>query len=158
MGDSFDLEKLIWIESDFEIMGWHDSRIYAIAFSSEKFELIFDIDYIFKWVDPKPNEVYFSFWISPCTLVFENVYNVEFDFGCNGVELEIDRISCEIKGVPRNAEYIGKNQEWTWTIECQQGEIKFHSTGYQQFVRAKPVLRKQQTLDSKTREISFYRG
>ncbi len=43
------LEKSIWTDLDFENMGWHDSRIHSVAFG-ENFELIFDIDYIFKWL------------------------------------------------------------------------------------------------------------
>ena len=60
-------------------------------------------------------------------------------------------------GAPRNAQYIEQNEEWLWTIECQEGEIKFRSAGYKQFVRAKPVFGGQ-TLDLESREISFHRG
>jgi hypothetical protein len=31
-------------------MGWHDARIYAVAFLQETFEFALDIDYIFEWV------------------------------------------------------------------------------------------------------------
>jgi hypothetical protein len=154
--DTYKLEKSIWTESDFEIMGWHDSRIYATAFSPEKCEIIFDIDYIFQWIHPKQDENYFSFWVSPATLIFENVYNVEFSFQSYDGALEIDSIKREYVGAPINAQYIGKNKEWIWSIECQQGEIKFRAAGFKQYVRAEPKLGGQ-ILELGTREISFQR-
>jgi hypothetical protein len=44
MTDKYELEKWLWTESDFEMMGWHDSRVYAISFSPEQSEIILDID------------------------------------------------------------------------------------------------------------------
>ncbi len=157
MAETYELEKWLWTESDFEIMGWHDSRVYAIAFSPETCEISFDIDYIFQWVHPKDDEKYFSFWVSPATLVFDNIYDVEFNIGSYNGGLEIDFIKRDETRIPRNAQYIGKNEAWTWTIECQEGEIKFRSAGYKQYVRASPVLGGQ-TLNLETREISFKPG
>ena len=79
MPEDYTIEKWIWTEADFEVMGWHDNRIYALAFSADTFELILDIDYIFKWINPEPGETFFQFWTAPATLVFQNVYDVEFD-------------------------------------------------------------------------------
>jgi hypothetical protein len=45
----YQLEKSLWTEKDFDTMGWHDSFVYGISFG-ENFQLLFDIDYIFKWV------------------------------------------------------------------------------------------------------------
>lgn len=45
-----------------------------------RFKLLFDIDYIFKWVGPE-EDGYYRFWISPATLIFENVYDVNIDLG-----------------------------------------------------------------------------
>jgi hypothetical protein len=157
MTDKYELEKWLWTESDFEMMGWHDSRVYAVAFSPEKFEIVFDIDYIFQWVHPKQDEKFFSFWVSAATLVFENTYDFKFDISSYSGGLEIDCIKREDVGSPKNGEYIGKGKEWIWTIECQEGEIKFRSAGYKQYVRSKPKLGGQ-TLELETREISFNRG
>jgi hypothetical protein len=125
MPDTYQLEKWLWTESDFEVMGWHDSNVYAVAFSREKFEIAFDIDYIFQWVHPRQNETCFSFWVSPATLVFKNVYDVEFHIESYDGGLEIDFINRECVGTPRNAQHIEKNEEWIWNIECQEGQIKF---------------------------------
>ena len=154
MAEQYKLEKRVWTESDFEIMSWHDGHVYSIAFAPEKSEIAFDIDYIFQWVHPKQNETSFSFWVSPATLVFENVYNMEFDISSYDGGLEIDIIQRESVGVPRNAQYIEKNEEWVWTIKCQEGEIKFRSAGYKQYIRAEPVFGGQ-NLDPEVRQMSF---
>lgn len=157
MAEKYKLEKWLWTENDFEIMGWHDARVYAIAFSPEKFEIAFDIDYILQWVHPKQNETFFSFWVSPATLVFGNIYDIEFKVDSYSGGLEIDAITRESIGAPRNAQCTGKNEEWAWTIECQEGEIKFRSTGYKQYLRAEPVLGGQ-TLSLETRKMAFDYG
>lgn len=139
-------------------MGWHDCRVYAIAFASEPgtFEITFDIDYIIQWVEPKENGQSFSFWISPVTLVFENVFDIEFELVSYNGSLEIDFI--EKEDVTKNAQHIRKHEEWIWTIKCQEGQIRFRSSGYKQYVRVKPKLGSQQVLDPETRETSFHRG
>src|SRR5260221_10243754 len=84
MDETYELEKWIWTEQDFEEMGWHDCHIYAVAFLPETFEFVLDLDYICKWVNPKPPAENFSFWVSPATLVFENVHDLELDtFDCS---------------------------------------------------------------------------
>jgi hypothetical protein len=157
MPDTYELEKWLWKENDFEIMGWHDSHIYAIAFLPEKIEIVFDIDYIFQWVHPRKDEKFFSFWVSPATLVFENVYDTEFHIESYDGGLQIDSITRELMGTPVNAQYCGKAEEWIWNIECQEGQIKFRAAGYNQYIRAEPEFGGQK-LNLETREISFCRN
>jgi hypothetical protein len=158
MEQEYKVEKWIWTEADFDVMGWHDSQVHAIAFLPEDFEIAFDIDYIFQWIHPESGETYFKFWVAPATLVFENVYDVEFDIDSYNGKLEIDNIRREDERPPRNAQYIGKEKEWLWVIECQEGEIRFRSVGYNQFIRAIPQLRQTQTINSRIRGFSFARG
>lgn len=66
-----------------------------MAFLPEDFKLVFDTDYIFEWIRPKPGETHFKFWVAQATLVFENVYDVEFDADSYNGKLEIDSISRE---------------------------------------------------------------
>jgi hypothetical protein len=79
-------EKLVWSESDFEMMGWHDCPIYGIHLADN---VAFDIDYIFKWVLNEQDRNY-EFWISPATLVFEQARSlkieIDLDF-VNGLEI-----------------------------------------------------------------------
>ncbi|MEQ8198297.1 MAG: hypothetical protein ABRQ27_09870, partial [Clostridiaceae bacterium] len=64
MIEEFNVEKWVWTTNDFEKMGWHDCKIHAMAFDELNFKILFDIDYIFKWVEPGEDERY-HFWISP---------------------------------------------------------------------------------------------
>jgi hypothetical protein len=156
--EQYKLEKWIWTEADFDVMGWHDSQIHGLAFLPDGFELAFDIDYVFEWLDPQLNETYFRFWVAPATLVFKNVHDVELSIDSYNAQLEIDDIKREDESPPTNAEYIGKDTEWLWTIECQEGEIRFRSVGYEQFIRAAPQLTYSQKVDRKTSGVSFARS
>jgi hypothetical protein len=148
----YQLEKGLWTEEDFDTMGWHDSIVYAISFGGN-FELLFDIDYIFKWVLTGKT---YHFWVSPCTLVFENVYDLKFDLEFFGTELEIDDITRENPQRPKNADYIGKDTEMDWVIETQQGVISFKSVGYKQYVRQMPRYLPTQSIELSYRgAISF---
>ena len=158
MDQEYKPEKWVWTEADFDVMGWHDSQIHAMAFFPEDFELAFDIDYIFEWLDPQPNQRYFKFWVAPSTLIFNNVHDVELDIDSYNAKLEIDNIKREDESPPINAEYIGKTSEWLWTIECKEGEIRFRSVGYEQYIRTAPQLTYSQTVDRKTTGITFARG
>ena len=53
---AYELEKAVWTDDDFSLMGWHDATVYAAATLPESFELVLDIDYILKWVDPVQRE------------------------------------------------------------------------------------------------------
>ena len=155
----YELEKWIWTETDFERMGWHDSKIYALAFSPETFELLLDIDYIFEWIKPELGETNFKFWTAPATLAFQNVYDVDFDIQTVGPELEILSIVREQPRAPRNAAYIDQDIEWLWTLDCVQGEIKLWSVGYTQYIRAAPQSDKGQKIGLSARGgYSFAKG
>ncbi|NJK90389.1 MAG: hypothetical protein HC904_00280 [Blastochloris sp.] len=141
----FELSKAIWTEEDFDQMGWHDATVHALAFSTDTFELLLDIDYIYAWVDPKPPEEHFNFWISPCTLVFSNVYDfsasIELSQG-----LEVSDLSRVDETKPRNSDYIKREKEWKWIFDCQQGELSFRSVGFQQITRKMPTRGKRQSF------------
>ena len=136
--EPFELKKSIWTEADFDEMGWHDVHIHALAFQPDSFELYLDIDYMFAWVDPEPPDTHYTFWLAPCTWLFTNVYDfkAEVDWGLG---LEIEDVSRELIGKPKNAEYIRREKEWRWVLACQEGELSFTSVGFQQFVRQNPI-------------------
>jgi hypothetical protein len=64
--ESHVLEKWIWSHNDYDLMGWHDATVHAIALVPEQWELILDIDYILPWLEPVPPNEYFHFWIARC--------------------------------------------------------------------------------------------
>ena len=158
MADTRAPEKWLWTEADFEIMGWHDARIYAVAFLEETFEFALDVDYIFEWVKPEPPAEHFTFWVSPCTLVFENVSELEIDLAPY-VDLTIEDISRGESLVPRNAEAIGKAVEWRWNIASTGGAINMRAAGYKQHVRMAPCHLARQSIPLSDRGgISFSQG
>ncbi len=136
LNKTYTLEKGIWTENDFELMGWHDSLIYGLAFLTENEEsqsdMLFDIDYIFEWINPVPPAKHFTFQVAPCTLIFKNISDLTIDIETGRlwqIELEIADLNREIKENPDTTQ---------WTIETQRGDIKFEATGFTQFVRQHP--------------------
>jgi hypothetical protein len=93
--DSFDsLEKAVWTDADFAVMGWHDATVHAIGFGEDhdRALLMLDLDYIVRWIDPQPPHEYFTFFVAPATLVFENVSHFVADMEPYGAQLEIDGV------------------------------------------------------------------
>lgn len=134
-------------------MQWHDCKVYAVAFDSEKFELVFDIDFIVEWVTPKDSQSSYEFWVVPATLAFKNVHELTMDV--DSVDLIIDTITRGDPSEPKNVNYVN-DLEYKWTIETNNGELSFKSVGYEQFARAKPLLSNAQVIEPLRRgEISF---
>ena len=152
----FKLEKTIWTETDFEKMGWHDASVYAICFSDpaeiDQSFMSFDLDYIFKWVHPKAPESSFSFWVSPCTLIFENVINLKMEFESDS----LSPIGLEIADINKLENVQGDTKDIKWQIKFQTGVMEFQSSGFRQIVRRKPIFSKSQSLSFGQRKgISF---
>jgi hypothetical protein len=139
------LKKSIWAEEDFEEMGWHDCKLYALAFNHEKFEIAFDIDYIIEWVSQQENDSSYKFWVAPATLIFRNVYDININL--YSTDCQIQDISKQNPIKPLNANYIDDLFEYDWTIETTNGDITFKSTGYKQYIRDEPRLLDRQCID-----------
>ncbi|WP_207420061.1 hypothetical protein [Desertivirga brevis] len=152
--DEYKPEKAIWTEEDFDLMGWHDTPVHAISFS-DNFELLFDIDYIFEW---ELKGGIYNFWVAPCTLLFENVYDLNFDIGPSTPGLTIDTITRVNPCKPRNGQYINRELEFDWNIEMVEGEIAFKSVGFKQYIRALPAFLTTQKIPMEKRGgVSFNR-
>lgn len=141
--ESYELEKWNWTEQDFEQMGWHDCPIYAMKFDDQ---VVFDIDYIFKWNQPGVEGMPFTFWISPATLTFKEVtlFKSEFEMDfVNGLEIaDISKKSTD-----------GSTQ---WNIDTQQGTLIIHATSFEQVIRRNPTLQFGQCIQFYERgDISF---
>jgi hypothetical protein len=155
--DNYILEKSIWTEKDFDVMGWHDNAIHSFAFRRKDDQatgdILFDIDYIFKWVTQKEKDQIF-FWVAPCTLIFHSTYDLDiniktYDFGVD--VQEINSLKLTNKTPDKVGGYI-----FSWTIDLLVGHIKFKSSGFTQTVRAKPVCTSDQWLSlDKRGGVSF---
>lgn len=150
MAEVYELDRTLWTDADFEIMGWHDCPIHAFSLNDD-YDLLLDIDYIFKWVR---SGKHFKFWISPCTMIFKNVYDIQFDSDHN--QPVIDYIGRSNPLRPKNSEYIGRDTEYDWDIVMVSAEMTFKSVGFDLFVRKQPILTRSQKLTVEQRgHISF---
>src|SRR5262245_1377807 len=127
------LEKAVWTEVDFDQMGWHDAAIYGLAILPESFELVLDIDYILKWVDPVPPSPNFSFWVSPATLAFHGVQDVESELSFRHIEQPT------IQDIHRPAAASDGEDAGRWRVELHQGSMSFRASGFKQFFRRQPL-------------------
>ncbi len=135
--EKFVLEKPIWTDADYDKMGWHDVIIHGFSFDRPRYEVLFDIDYMFDWVNPEPPSPYYSFWISPVTLVFHNTYGLKADIN-HGLGLQIMDIIRSKDPVPQENAYIKINKQWEWTLELDGSKISFHASGFTQFTCSLP--------------------
>ncbi|UIR54785.1 hypothetical protein LZQ00_10905 [Sphingobacterium sp. SRCM116780] len=157
--ETFELKKSIWTEQDYDNMGWHDCNIYGMVFKEVNKEtgfsdLAFDIDYIFKWINPIRPKINFLFWISPCTLVFKNTYGLVINIDRRGGLTDM----LEVADIILVSKHEEEKNKWVyeWHIELQDGYIKFKSYGYTQYVRKYPILTESIMLSLEERgEISF---
>ena len=148
------LGKALWTDADFELMGWHDATIHAIAFewSDDQAALLIDLDYIVHWIKPQPPSQAFSFLVAPATLVFENVWSLDGDLSAQRTLLEIadlHRLEAETDR-QRNAMVS------PWRIEGQNFELRFFAAGFHQHFRTVPRPSASQRLSADERGgISF---
>lgn len=132
------LRKAVWTHADFEVMCWHDVRLYCFTVLPESFELVMDLDYITKWVHPTPPETHFSFWVAPATLVLHDVKNI-------AAVIEITLVTeLEILAVKRTPAAAGLG--WRWMFGLDSGEVALDASGFTQYLRQEPVFSQQQSL------------
>ena len=125
-------------------MGWHDCLVYSFKIDQD---LYFDIDYIFKWVQPGKDH-WFSFWVAPCTLVFETPTKFSFNLESNDFYNYL-----EIADLHRQLNEKGKTE---WRIETHIGDILIETEKFKQFVRRPATLQTgQQIIPEERGEVSF---
>ncbi len=151
------VEKYLWTDDDFDVMGWHDAKVHAVAFdpgdgTSAKFvtetdyalerggRLLFDLDYIVEWVQPVPPERHFGFWTSPATLVFENVQWIQ------GGELELRSASLWLDIADLDESGPDPSGLYKLILEGHNFTLKFWGTGFRQYLRQPPVFAAHQHL------------
>ena len=141
---AYHLDKSVWTNHDFDEMGWHDSTIYAFKIDKDFY---LDIDYIFKWVEPEQDS-WFSFWVAPCTLIFEAPRKISF----NLENKDFDNYF-EISDLHRQA---NQNQKTEWRIETNSGNILIETENFRQIIRRPPTIQAGQQIIAEERgEISF---
>ena len=128
--------KRILTIKDFESIIWHDCKIYGFAFDDSKYKLYFDIDFINEWIKPQEKEKRYKLKITPATLVFSNVWDVNFDIDTN-LSLDIDSV---VKKNPHISRNKPQKMEYEWEMELLQGKITFKSIEFKIYFRDKPQI------------------
>lgn len=131
------LEKAVWTDADFEKMGWHDAALHAVAFqdNEDTAELLLDLDYIVRWIEPEPPREHYKFIVAPATLVFENVWSLEGQIAAHRTRLEIEDIHRRDAGSEQQ-EQAGVRP---WVVEGHDFELILVATGFRQHFRARPI-------------------
>jgi hypothetical protein len=137
----------VWTEKDYEVMGWHDARIYSLSPPDDTCAMIFLIDYILRW-EEKHDASGWYYWVSPCVLKFSDVFDlrIDLDFG-NTTGLRI----LDIKHVGNTPWPNGKGESLLLSIECDHGTISFSCDGFEQ-TALKPAVR------STTQDFGIWTG
>ncbi len=158
-------EQRVWTDEDFDVMGWHDAAVHALAFESTT--LLLDLDYAlgddFEADSEEQRSKMPSFWMSPSTLVFAAVDDIE---GRVGGEL------AGLFGAPTPPAPMRRRRflrpaparpPWTthsghlaldwisrsepddadsreWILQGHSFRLTFRARGFRMFVRRDPVL------------------
>jgi len=134
--------KPVWTEADFDQMNWHDANVHGIAFREEAggADLLLDIDYIARWIEPVPPSEYFTFLVAPATLVFRDVWSIDGGLGTQRTLPQIDRIS------RRDAQ--GEQQAGSTLVWVVEGDVQleFLAAGFRQHFRDHPISAESQML------------
>ena len=152
--EAHSLEKAVWTDADFDVMGWHDATVHGIAFeeSDDRSALLIDLDYVVRWIEPEPPSKYFSFLVAPATLVFENVWSLNGDVSAPRTLLEIADVH-RLEAETDRQQNAGVRR---WRIEGQGFELRFLAAGFHQHFRALPRRSRSQRLSPDQRGgISF---
>jgi hypothetical protein len=136
MAEHHGLDKAVWTQDDFPVMGWHDATVHAIGFDEDELwaeRLLLDLDYIVKWIEPAVPEENFSFLVAPATLVFEGVGVVEAELQPSRLPLTIDDIHRELES-QQAPDAVSK-----WVIDGHDFDLRFSARGFHQHFRRAPI-------------------
>ncbi len=129
---------------DFKKIDWHDNYIHSLHFNSEKFEVIFDIDYIHDWISDEGEN--YKFLLSPATLTFHNASNLKIDIDWKDCSLDLCIDSIERSAPRKTANAKLSEYDWLINIGWPGGAISFCATGFTQISRSTPAVFDEQKI------------
>lgn len=155
---------MIYTESDFERLSWHDCRIWGIEFhvgdpdeGDWTCDLALDIDFILEWLCGVGGPAQFR--VAPAALVFHGVTdpNIAINWGDSGhqvalSEVSIDRI--ERERIREQKIYLDRPYyRWRVVLNAPRaGEIAFGAVGFTQTLRSEAVVSGKQSLSLRQRK------
>jgi hypothetical protein len=133
-----ELEKCVWTDRDFDLMGWHDATVHALAVDWDTVvleggwhgaTLLLDIDYIVTWIR-REGPIHFE--VAPATLVFEDVWDIEGDLQSEQTMgppqiLDLNRGAAEDDGLA------------AWEVDGDRFALRFRARAFHQHFRAWPI-------------------
>jgi hypothetical protein len=146
-GPSAPLAKYLWSDGDFEVMGWHDAAVHALAVepaAQYPGRLLVDLDYIVEWVAPAEPGGAFNFWLAPSTLVFDQAADLRGDLDLTGTAFELS-----LDGITRSEpDEYGQR---TWSLSGFEFTLALRAPGFTQYIRSAPRLSNRQRLTTDER-------
>ncbi|NOK59409.1 MAG: hypothetical protein GFH27_549283n131 [Chloroflexi bacterium AL-W] len=88
------------------MMGWHDATLWDMLANTNNFEYLFDLDYIFKWEHPAKGATFFTFWVAPVTMGFENASDISIAIESPQGTIEIAELHMEHPQTTPNGQYV----------------------------------------------------
>ena len=126
----------------------HDTLIHSFGFNPEKCQLILDLDWIVK-AEFKSGS--YEYQVSPSTLVWDNVWDVQFDLVTN-LSITIDDFNVLMRSTPNNVRYLGDaSYEYLISLECLEGTIQFRTIGGKLYKRSRDYVGMNSSLSVKDR-------
>ena len=126
----------------------HDTLIHSFGFNPEKCQLILDLDWIVK-AEFKSGS--YEYQVSPSTLVWDNVWDVQFDLATN-LSITIDDFNVLTRSTPNNVRYLDDaSYEYLISLECLEGTIQFRTIGGKLYKRSRDYVGMNSSLSVKDR-------
>jgi len=143
MKNTYQLEKWIWNQDDFDRLSWNDCYIRAVAFEDD---ILFDLDYVFYTEFSKVNSAEPKYWLSPVTLIFKSPESFTVDMKMDAINgFRIIYIYKKISN--KKLCYHLQGYEGSMMIECEEFDM---------IVRRPPSLQISTALpDMERGSISF---
>jgi hypothetical protein len=138
------LDKCVWSDEDYDVMGWHDATVHALALDWDRADpasgqgatLLLDIDYIVSWIH---TDGPYRFEVAPATLVFEDVWNLSGDLDVSA-------------GGPLQMLALNRTGDGEWEFDGVGFSLGFRAPGFRQHFRSQPIANgERQTLSEARR-------
>ncbi len=148
------LERKVFNQADFELLGWHDSCIYSVAFNETTNNLIFNIDYIIKWIYPEEHkrDNTFDFWVSPAILIFRDVFSWEINLKAENCAMQFEII--HISRSKSMTKTIKVSDLFDYSFECSpdNSEIKiYENVKFDMYILSDPIYCLGQAIEPAVR-------
>lgn len=129
--------KLTYSDADLDGDSFHDNHVHGHLVVPELAQVRFDLDWIARWVPPSGGSPYFSFMVSPATLVFEHASDLELVKPYP----DIDFIIFELLRVEVEPRDRGTSGRWQYELQgVADDAFLLRASGYRLHLRAEPVL------------------